>query len=189
MGELLLKTLGFSTELLSECAARFGKTQVISREAVSRLKPSNSIAKAFLPKAKSPNIKWSYSKNQSSQTIHFTFMDGEMARTSGNFTAMSEGRINYDFNFVNSGTGKQTASTKGFYDPNQPLFSTKQHGAGYDWKDGQLTIHTHSSGFSNDTTTDKEFLGDVAKQIKNFLSNVFTKERIGQMFSSGEVVV
>lgn len=189
MGEMIIKTLGFATELLSETASRFGNSQTVSRQVVSQLKPSNTIAKAFLPKAKSPNVKWGFQKSESSQSVNFTFRDGKAARTSGSFTATQEGRIDYDFTFINPRTGEQTISTRGFYDPNQPLFSTKQHGAGYDWNDGQLTIHTHSSGFSNDTTTNKEFLGDIAKQIKNFFSCVLPKERTGQMFFPGEVPV
>lgn len=189
MGKILLQTLGFSTELLSEAASRFGDAQTVSRTVVSKLKPSGSLSKAFLPKAKNPNVKWGYNKSETSQTINFTFRDGEAARTSGRFTATQEGRVDYDFTFVNPRTGEQAVSTRGFYDSNQPLFSTNQHGAGYDWNNGQLTIHTHSSGFSNDTTTNKEFLGDVAKQIKDFFTNVFNKQRTGQMFFPGEAAV
>jgi len=187
MGKILLQTLGFSTELLSELTARFGNSQTVSRQVISQLKPSGSIARTFLPKAKNPNVKWGFNKNESSQTVNFTFRDGEAERTSGVFTALEDGRIDYDFTFVSSKTGKQTVSTRGFYDPNQPLFSTKQHGAGYAWNDGQLTIHTHSSGFSNDTTTNREFLGNIAKQIREFFSYVMPKEKSGQMFFPGEI--
>lgn len=186
MSKILLQTLGFSAELLSEVSSRFGDAQSVSKQVVSNLKSSSSIKKAFLPKAKNPNLKWGYNKNESSQAINFAFRDGEAVRTRGNFTASQDGRVDYDFTFVNPQTGEQTLSTRGFYNPNQPMFSTKQHGAGYEWNDGCLTIHTHSSGFSNDTTTNKEFLGDVAKQIKEFFCKTFSKERSGQMFFPGE---
>ena len=190
MGKLVLQALSFSTDLLSEVSSRFGDAETVSRQVVSRLKPSGSIAKAFCPKAKKPNIKWGYNKSETSQTINFTFRDGEKPLTNGNFSALEDGRIDYDFSFVSSQTGKQTISTRGFYDPNQPLFSTKKHGAGYEWNDGEITIHTHSSGFSNDTTTNKEYLSDTAKQIKDFFQNIFgNKERVGQMFFPGEVPV
>ena len=189
MSKMLLQTLGFSVDLLSEVSSRFGEAQTVSKQVISHLKPSGTIAKAFVPKAKNPNVKWGFNKNNSSQTINFTFRDGEKSLTSGNFSASESGRIDYDFSFVNSGTGKQTVSTRGFYDPNQPLFSAKQHGAGYDWNDGVISIHTHSSGFSNDTTTNKEFLGDVAKEIHGFFSKVFgNKEKVGQMFFPDEIV-
>ncbi len=190
MGKLVLQALSFSTDLLAEVSSRFGDAETVSRQVVSKLKPSGSIAKAFCSKAKKPNVKWGYNKNETSKTINFTFRDGEAARTSGSFTASENGRIDYDFSFVNSGTGKQTISTRGFYDPSKPIFSKQKHGAGYDWNEGQLTIHTHSSGFSNDTTTNKEYLGDTAKQIKDFFQNIFgNKERVGQMFFPGEVPV
>lgn len=189
MGKTVLQVLGFSAELLSETAARFGDSQTVSRQVVSRLKPSSSLSKAFLPKAKEPNLKWGFNKSDSSQSVNFAFRDGEAVHTRGTFATSQDGRIDYDFSFVNPRTGEQTMSTRGFYNPNQPLFSTNQHGAGYDWNNGNLTIHTHSSGFSNDTTTNKEFFGDVAKQIKDFFCNVFTKERTGQMFFPGDAPV
>ena len=189
MGNLVLRTLEFSADLLSETASRFGDTQTVSRHVVSKLKPSGSLATIFCPKAKKPNVKWGFNKSASSQTVNFTFRDGETALTSGDFTASANGRFDYNLTLVNSKTGQRTISTRGFYDPNQPLVSSRQHGAGYDWNDGELTIHTHSTGFSNDTTTNKEFLGDVAKQIKNFFSHNFSKGKTGQMFFPGEVPV
>ena len=188
MGKAVLQALGFSAELLSETAARFSSSQTVSRHVVSQLKKSNSIAKTFIPKAKEPNIKWGYNKECSSQTVNFTFRDGQKPLTSGSFSVAENGRVDYDLTLANSGTGAQIISTRGFYDPNKPLFSSNQHGAGYNWNNGELLIHTHSTGFSNDTTTNKEFLYDIGKQIKDFFSNVFSKERTGQMFFPGEVV-
>ena len=190
MGKAVIQALGFSTELLSELSSRFSETTTLSRQVVSKLDKSGTIAKAFVPKAKKPNIKWGYNKSETSQTINFTFRDGEKSLTSGSFTAAEDGRIDYDFNFVNSGTGAQKLSTRGFYDPNKPLFSKKEFGLGCSRDHSQYTVHAHSSGFSNDTTTNEEYLHDTAKQIKDFFSNVFgRKERIGQMFFPGEVPV
>ena len=186
MSKTIVQVLGFSSELLSEAASRFGNTQTVSRQVVSKLKKSNSLAKTFIPKAKEPNVKWGFNKGGSSQSVNFTFRDGERALTRGNFTASENGRIDYDFTFVNSQTGAQTVSTRGFCNPNEPLFSSSQHGAGYAWDNGELTIHTHSTGFSNDTTTNKEFLCDIGKQIKDFFSAVFTKDRTSQLFTKVE---
>jgi len=190
MGKVIVQALGFSTELLSELSSRFSETKTVSRQVISRLDKSGTIAKAFIPKAKNPNIRWGYNKNETSQTINFTFMDGNKPLTRGNFSASENGRIDYDFNFVNSDTGARTISTRGFYDSKKPIFSSQEHGGGYDWNHGELTIHAHSSGFSNETTTNKKFLSDVTSQIKDFFGKVFGKEdKVGQMFFPGEVPV
>ena len=190
MGKVIVQALGFSTELLSELSSRFSKTETLSRQVVSQLDKSGTIAKAFVPKAKKPNVKWGYNKSETSQTINFTFRDGEQSLTSGSFTAAENGRIDYNFNFVNSETGAQNLSTRGFYDPKKPLFSSQEHGGSYDWNHGELTISAHSSGFSNETTTNKEYLCDVVGQVKNFFGKVFgNKENVGQMFFPGEVPV
>ena len=197
MGALIFETLGFSSYLLAEVAERFGTSQAIARQFVSKLKPRSEMAKTFCPrKAENPNVLWGFNNGETSQTINFTFRDGKKPFTRGNFTVSNEGRVEYDFTLVNPDKEAQAISTRGFYDPNKPLVSSSKHGAGYDWDDGDISFHAHSTGFSNDTATNKEVIldamkkvKDTTKQVKEFLSAIFTKERTGQMFFPGEVAV
>ena len=160
--------------MLSErLAQRYGRGQIVSKQIISELEHSSSLATIFCPKAKRPNVKWGFQKGADSNTnINFAFRGGEVNMTNGTFNIAQDGRINYDFTLVNPETGVQSLSTKGFYDPTKALFSTKEHGAGYSWKDGELTIHAHSSGFSNDTVSSKENTLKIAKQIKDFFREI-----------------